>query len=201
MRGFFLLASVLTFSLGLKPVFANAPIQIMDDVLGGTESLQLSSISSESRDYYSELELLFNSGFYPDPQWLVGWFSGRCYWDESRGDPRNSLFVGWMENADENHGPLFPPGGQVFKGLYGWNANQSANYFDYLTPTLQNYVDRYLFIEKPNAIVSEEQNDALMTGHNTGVRWYIRRNGNYLISQHERDNKVFAYCYTFKRIK
>ena len=153
----------------------------------------------QARDYFSELHLMYSTAQMPATESLNGWFAGRCYFNNSRSVARNTVFVGWNELIGSGNGPAFPPT-EIFKGLWIASHDKPADYYDTLSPQAEAGISQYLMANRHLAIQACEQNGAILTGQQ-GTYWSIRQTVDYLLMQAYINNQVFAYCYTFKKIK
>ena len=161
---------------------------------------------SGNPDYYAELKKLFEEGTIPSNSEVMGWFSGRCYYEFARTTAKASLLVGFMDSVGGNNGPLFP---DVFKFVALSYDSKSADIFDHLTPALEAEFSRIIESDKKRVQAPCVEDHSLSSSYVAcgtygacgAMKLQVRKAQNYLLLKIMRDNRLVAYCYHFKKVK
>lgn len=130
---------------------------------------------------------------------LDGWYSGRCFQVDSQKIARNHLRVGWFD---------FNGSGEVYRSLSvrrGDGTNGGAAFFDNLSQPAR--IDLINYLNSPYGKVTAEdaelnQGSIIATYHsNYAQHVFIHRKFlHFVVSKWFKDTKLFAYCYSFKKV-
>src|SRR5437868_5172525 len=102
-------------------------------------------IFRSDEDHFTTLANLFEdrTGVPATRDGLLGWWTGRCYYDDAREKAVASVLVAVERTVGAEHGPAFPSG-KVFKVLLGTRPDKPANWFDELGLEGQKKVSAFI---------------------------------------------------------
>lgn len=130
---------------------------------------------------------------------LEGWYSGRCFQSDSQETARNHLRVGWFDFNGE---------GEVYRSIAvrrGDGTNGGASFFDNLSQPAR--IDLINYLNSPYGKVTAEdaelnQGSIIAKYHsNTAQYTFVHRKFlHFVVSKWYKNSKLFAYCYSFKKV-
>ena len=154
------------------------------------------SLFNDDDTYFNQVGEMFAQGTLPSAREVVGWWSGRCYRQDSPDEPTAALFV--FEYNNSRHGPIFP---RNVKMLFLVPTNStSPDYFDNLTDHDKVSVRK----------VIRDHNDPVRVGNNSwitrsnGLEFWLRKHQGFFIVPYmifaDDDRAVVKNCYFFKKV-
>lgn len=198
---------LILFSLSISSFFiSNYALSSTDENPALREMEQKLSDSSkeEAKTPFMTLKEMYESGTMPTIDGLFGWFSGRCYHEQTQEEATSGILIGEYHRYS---GPLFPRSMKIFR----YSSYSSEDTYDILTVEEINYIEKAISSNKQNTSIAEESDGTLSTTTilRSDDRYYtvfkIKKVGDYYVVH----SKLFiynrceneSYCYYFKKVK
>lgn len=184
---------------------ANAKIQVLSAKGDQQQQTQLRGSSTK----YDHLKRQFDLARRPSESEILGWSTGRCFFQNSPDTPKANLLVGVTKNANKDSGPGFPTK-NVTKIVSIEYSSQSADVFDHLTPEEEAEVTSIVDQSFESTTEMIKVKGSLSSTNTPGnLEYRVRANDQYIYMRailtidngSLKKGDAYASCYYFAKVK
>ena len=186
-----------------KTIYAALVFSVLFTTQSFAQNRQSDDPMKSSTNVYDQLVQLFPHSLGldldEDRALLDGWYSGRCYQTDSQKTARNHLRVGWFD---------FNGSGEVYRSISvrrGDGTNGGAAFFDNLSQPAR--IDLINYLNSPYGKVTAEDAElnqgSIITKYHSNYAQHVfihRKFLHFVVSKWFKDSKLYAYCYSFKKV-